>query len=140
MHFALNQEIDLATLADLAEIALEQGQDKLAIRLSEKGLLNSRPLHAERVRFYSILIRAHFALEDYKDAERCFQELTDTLGVHLGPYHPLHITVYGIMVFLMVPKGQMEEAMYLYKSSLVCSMKALGLHHIQTAHVHMDMG
>jgi len=73
MHFALNQEIDLITLADLAEIALEQDQNQVAIRFSEKGIENTMPLHAGRVRFYSILIRAHYALENYKDAERFFQ-------------------------------------------------------------------
>jgi len=50
------------------------------------------------------------------------------------------MTVYGIMAYLLVPKGKMEEAMYLYKSSLFCCMKVLGPNHIQTADCHMDFG
>ena len=140
MHFALNQETDLSTLADLAEIALGQDQNEVAIRLSEQGLSKVMPLHAERVRFYCILVRAYSALNNDLDVQRFFRQIIETLGFHLGPSHPLHITVYGIMVQLLVPKGKMEQAMYLYKSSIMCSMKTLGHNHVQTAHVHMDMG
>ena len=72
-------------------------------------------LHAERVRLYCILIRAHFALDNFTESERFFKMATDTLDHHLGRSHPLHITVFGIMAYLFVPVGKMEEAMYLYK-------------------------
>jgi hypothetical protein len=52
----------------------------------------------------------------------------------------LHITVYGIMAQLLIPKNKMEEANYLLKSSLFCCMKVLGPNHIITANCHMDFG
>jgi hypothetical protein len=55
---------------------------------------------------------------------------TDTLFFHLGPSHPLHITVYGIMAVLLVQKKKMDDAVYLYKSSLLCCQKVLGPNHI----------
>mmetsp|Transcript_4475 Transcript_4475/g.6679 ORF Transcript_4475/g.6679 Transcript_4475/m.6679 type:complete len:103 (-) Transcript_4475:1181-1489(-) len=97
MNKALTGNVDLVSLADLAEIALENGHTDIAIRYSEEGIASIMPLHAERLRFYCIMIRAHFALENYKEAERYFQIATDTLFHHLGPSHPLHITIYGIM-------------------------------------------
>ena len=42
------------------------------------------------------------------------------------------------MAYMLIPKGKMEEAMYLYKSSILVCMKTLGPNHVQTAHVHMD--
>lgn len=34
----------------------------------------------------------------------------------------------------------MEEAKYLYESSLICSLRVLGPNHIQTAEIHIDFG
>jgi hypothetical protein len=87
-------------------------------------------LHAERVRLYCILIRAHFALDNFIESERFFKMATDTLDHHLGRSHPLHITVFGIMAYLFVPVGKMEEAMYLYKSSILVCLKTLGPNHV----------
>ena len=140
MAFSLTGKIDLITLADTAEMALEQEQNEIAIRYAYEGLMHIQPLHAERIRFYCILIRAYSDLDDFKQSERIFQLCTDTLFHHLGPSHPLHMTVYGIMAFLLIPKGKMTEAMYLYKSSLFCCMKVLGPNHINTANCHMDFG
>ena len=130
MNFSLNGKVDLQTLAEIAEIALDQEQNDVAKKYAEKGLKEILPLHSERIRFYCILIRAYSALDDFKQAERYFQLVTDTIFHHLGPSHPIHMTVYGIMANLLVPKGKMEEAMYLYKSSLFCCMKVLGPNHI----------
>lgn len=140
MNSTLTGKPDLVTLADLAEMALEHDQNEIAIKYSIEGLKHILPLHAERVRFYCILIRAYSALDEFKQAERIFQLTTDAVFHHLGPSHPLHMTVYGIMAYLLVPKGKMDEAMYLYKSSLFCCMKVLGPNHIQTAESHMEFG
>ena len=140
MNYALKGKIDLVTLADIGEMALEQEQYEQAIKYAEQALVDILPLHAERIRFYCILIRAHYGLDNFKESERFFQIATDTLFHHLGPSHPLHMTVYGLMAYLLVPKGKYEEAMYLYKSSLLCCMKVLGPNHIQTAEIHMDFG
>jgi len=141
MHSALNQDTDLTTLAELAEIALEQGLNEISIKLSEQGLLKIIPFHAERVRFYCILMRAHHALENDTDVKRFFKYSIEALETHLGPSpHPLHIIVYKIMINLLVSQGKMEDAKWLYKSSIMCSMKILGQNHVQTAHVYMDTG
>lgn len=34
----------------------------------------------------------------------------------------------------------MDEAKYLYESSLICSLRVLGPNHIQTAEIHIDFG
>lgn len=34
----------------------------------------------------------------------------------------------------------MEEAKYLYQSSLICSLRVLGPNHIRTAEIHTDFG
>jgi hypothetical protein len=90
-------------------------------------------MHAERIRFYCILIRANWSMDNFKESERFFELATESLKHHLGPSHPLHMTVYGLMACLLMPKGKFEESMYLYKSSLLCCMKTLGPNHIQTA-------
>lgn len=130
------------TLADIAEMALEQGHHKIAIQHAEEGLSLMVPLHAERVRLYCILIRAYFAEDKFDMAERFFKLATDALDHHLGRSHPLHITVYGIMAYLLAPApgagGKFDDAMYLYKSSILVCLKTLGPNHVQTAHVHMD--
>ena len=46
------------------------------------------------------------------------------------------------MAYLLAPApgagGKFDEAMYLYKSSILVCLKTLGPNHVQTAHVHMD--
>jgi hypothetical protein len=66
MNSTLTGKADLITLADIAEIALEQDQNEIAKNYAEKGLTHILPLHAERIRFYCILIRAYSALDDFK--------------------------------------------------------------------------
>lgn len=34
----------------------------------------------------------------------------------------------------------MDEAKFLYESSLICSLRVLGPNHIQTAEIHTDFG
>lgn len=60
MYFQLHGKVDLITIADLAEIAFEQGFYHTAIKYANEALQNVLPLHAVRVRFYCILIRAYF--------------------------------------------------------------------------------
>ncbi len=49
------------------------------------------------VRFNCILIKAYFYLEKYNEWKIIFEITTDTLFHHLGPFHPLHIAVNGIL-------------------------------------------
>ena len=68
-------------------------------------------MHAKTIRFYCILIKAYFYLEKYTEWNYIFEIATDTLFHHLGPFHPLHITVNGIIANLMVTKRKMDEAL-----------------------------
>lgn len=97
MTFHLTGRVDLVTLADIAEIALDQEQYDIAIRYAQEGLKHILPLHSERIRFYSILIRAFAENDEFKKAENNFQYVTEVIFHHLGPSHPLHMTVYGTM-------------------------------------------
>ena len=62
-----------------------------------------------------------------------FQYTIDTIVHHLGPSHPLHITIYAIMAQLLIPKGKWEETLLIYKESMACCLKCLGPNHAQTA-------
>mmetsp|Transcript_9258 Transcript_9258/g.6607 ORF Transcript_9258/g.6607 Transcript_9258/m.6607 type:complete len:120 (-) Transcript_9258:899-1258(-) len=75
------------------------------------------------------------------EADSYFTKALSVLDHHWGPFHPLNITIYGIMAMLLINKGnKYEEAKYLYQASLLCCMRILGPNHIQTGDVHMDFG
>ena len=63
MDLALVGEIKIDSLADIAEVALQQDQFALAIKYAEQGLELILPMHAQKVRFYCILMRAHNGLD-----------------------------------------------------------------------------
>jgi len=44
------------------------------------------------------------------------------------------------MAYLLITKGNLEQAQLLYRSSLLCCTRVLGPNHIQTAEVYMDFG
>jgi hypothetical protein len=55
---------DVATIADICEIALDNGEYKIAKEQAVLGLKNVRsPLHAEAIKFYCILMRAFYGME-----------------------------------------------------------------------------
>ena len=85
-------------------------------------------------------MRGYFGLDNMKESEKYFQLANETLQNHWGPSHPLHITIYGLMAQILISKPKFEDAMFLYKSSLLCCNKVLGHSHIQTANTHMDFG
>lgn len=62
------------------------------------------------------------------------------LDYHWGAFHPLQITIYGIMANLHVSKKNMRDANYLLHSSINCCLNVLGSSHILTAQVQTDLG
>jgi tetratricopeptide (TPR) repeat protein len=98
------------------------------------------PLHAEAIKFYCILMRAFYGMDFAQEADQYFSKALATLDHHWGPFHPLHSTIYGIMAHLLIQKNKLDEAKYLYESSLICSLRVLGPNHIQTAEIHIDFG
>ena len=104
MAYNLLGDLDLLTLADVAELAIEQGRDSIAKAISMQALQHIHPLHSARVRFYCVLLRAHYNLEEVDDAENYYKEAMTTINWHLGTSHPLHITLNGIYAYLLIPK------------------------------------
>jgi tetratricopeptide (TPR) repeat protein len=98
------------------------------------------PFHAEAIKFYCILMRANYGMDSAPEADQYFSKALATLDHHWGPFHPLHSTIYGIMAHLLIQRGKMDDAKYLYESSLICSLRVLGPNHIQTAEIHIDFG
>ena len=66
----------------------------------------------------------------FTEAEKAFTHALEILDHHWGPYHPLHINIYGIMAQLLILNEKYEDATYLYKASLRCCMRILGPNHI----------
>ena len=95
-------------------------------------------MHAKAVQFQCILMQAKYMAGEFQQAEKAFTLALEILDHHWGPYHPLHINIYGIMAQLLILNQKHEDATYLYKASLRCCMRILGPNHIQTGEVHMD--
>lgn len=147
MKRALEDSEDIATIADICEISLDHNEYKIAKDQALEALKHVHPLHAEAIKFYCILMRAFYGEEFYHEADQYFSKALATLEHHWGPFHPLHSTIYGIMAYLLIMnkdhlnsnlrrnnlalmKNKMEEARYLYHSSLLCCLRVLGPNHI----------
>lgn len=87
-----------------------------------------------------ILIRAHFYNHQYDKADKYFSKALAVLEHHWGPFHPFQITIYGVMANLLISIKRMNDAMFLYQSSLKCCLQVLGSNHNMTAEVHTDLG
>ena len=68
--------------------------------------------------------------EKISEADVCFTKALEILDHHWGPFHPLHINIYSIMAQLLIHKGKHDDAIYLYKASLLCCLRILGPNHI----------
>jgi len=66
MKRALEDKEDISTLADICEIALDHQQFKIAQDKAIEALKHVHPLHAEAIKFYCILMRANFVMDDQK--------------------------------------------------------------------------
>ena len=54
----------MATIADICEIALDNGEYKIAKEQAVQGLKNvSSPLHSEAIKFYCILMRDFYGMD-----------------------------------------------------------------------------
>ena len=95
-------------------------------------------MHAQSIKFQTILMQAYYLSDQTRDSDEAFTRALSILDHHWGPFHPLHINIYGIMAQLLIRKGKHDDATWLYKASLRCCMRILGPNHIQTGEVHMD--
>ena len=83
-------------------------------------------------------MQAYYLSDQTRDSDEAFTRALAILDHHWGPFHPLHINIYGIMAQLLIRKQKYDDATWLYKASLRCCMRILGPNHIQTGEVHMD--
>lgn len=125
--------------ADLGETLLEMGEVDKAIERANFGLKVSAALHAERVKCYCVLIRGLAMKNQMEKALEYFDEALKVLEFHLGPYHPLHSTVYSVLGHFYAERKLYQDALFLYKSSLVCCIRILGPNHTHTGEVYMDL-
>ena len=98
------------------------------------------PLHAETIVFHLVLMRAYYNKKWTTRADIYFSKALAVLEHHWGPFHPLQITVYGLMANMMIESNLLSPAMHLLESSLSCCLSVLGPNHIVTAEVHVDLG
>jgi len=68
----LENRVDLTTLAEIAEIALDQQEFEKAIKKAEEGLSLLNNLHAEAIKFYCILMRAKYGIDNLSEADSNF--------------------------------------------------------------------
>lgn len=78
--------------------------------------------------------------DSMKEAISHFDDALASLDFHLGESHPLHSTVYSILGYYHVEKGNFNDALTLYKLSLVCCTRILGPNHPYTGEVYLDLG
>lgn len=134
-----NYPQDVTILSDLAEVYLEQGDLENATTKAKQGIEGLHPFHAEAVKFWCVLMRCHMRKNEVEKALECFDKSLAILEFHLGPFHPLHATVYSIFGFYYSDKKRYDDAVLLYKSSLVCCLRILGSNHVQTGEVYLDL-
>ena len=70
----LHRKLDLTTLAEVAEIALEHGEYERAIDKALVGLNHVSQGHAEAVKFFCILMRAKVGLDNVAEADTNFEQ------------------------------------------------------------------
>ena len=123
-------EAKTSTNADLCQIFLETREYDSAIRFAMKSLDLMHPYHAASIKFYCILMQANYLLGKQMEADAFFSKALQALDHHWGPFHPLHISIYGIMAQLLIHNSKYDDASYLYQASLLCCMRVLGPNHI----------
>ena len=64
------------------------------------------------------------------EADAFFSKALQIIDNHWGPFHPLHVNIYGIMAQLLITKGKYDDAKFLYQASLLCCIRILGPNHI----------
>ena len=60
---------DYIAIGEVAEILLEEERYQEAIDIAQRGLRSIAPLNAESIKFYCILMRAYFALDNAEDSD-----------------------------------------------------------------------
>lgn len=78
-HKLLEGRVETTTLAEIAEVLLEEGFPERAIAKAEEGLRLVNPIHATAIKFFCILMRAKYAVEKVHDADLNFERALKAL-------------------------------------------------------------
>lgn len=100
---------NLSLLSELAEISLESQDPDTAIAKATQSLAQTRPLHANSVKSWCLLLKS--LLLKHQQDEALF-----ALDYHCGPYHPLHSAIYTILASRYIEEGKYEDALSFYNS------------------------
>ncbi|EAR93017.2 tetratricopeptide repeat protein (macronuclear) [Tetrahymena thermophila SB210] len=96
--------------------------------------------HICQVKCLGNIMRTKLVKSDNQKAMECFDRAVQIIEFHLGPFHPLHTILYSLLGCFYSQKKYYEEALALYRSSLINSKKSLGDFHTHTAEVYKDIG
>lgn len=110
----LYNQTDYPTLGEIAEILLEEGFYEESIEEALQGLKALSHFNAEAVKFYCVMMRAYFCLGKELDSQAYFDRSLQALTHHWGDFHPMNITIYCIMAFILIEKKYLKEAEILY--------------------------
>lgn len=125
--------------SELSELFLTIGECPEAIVRANNMMDYIHNLHSENLRAYSILIRTSLLEKKVKNAMDYFNKAIEVLEFNWGPFHPLHSTFYSMFGYYYYEISQYNDALLLYKSSLVSCLRSIGPNHPQTREVYLDM-
>lgn len=134
-----NEVRDPNLLADMAEIYFDMNDIPKALERADASVNLCRKLHAECVKPYSLMMKAYIKRGLVEDCFRCFDNALKALKFHLGPLHPLHTKLYQILGKYYIDKEMFQDALLLYNSRFVSSVKVLGPNHLHTGEAYKDL-
>ena len=88
---------DLTTKSDICTVYLERKQYSSASTEAAKAIKEPWTMHAQSIKFQTILMQAYYLSDQTRDSDEAFTRALAILDHHWGPFHPLHINIYGIM-------------------------------------------
>lgn len=115
------------------------GKFEEALQISQRALDLIHPLHVNCVKNLITVIKVFLMNGEQIKALEIFNKALIILEFHLGSFHPLHSILYSILGHYYLEKQLYNDAVTLFKSSLVCSLRIYGYNHIYTAGIYYDL-
>ncbi|EGR34581.1 hypothetical protein IMG5_006670 [Ichthyophthirius multifiliis] len=127
-------------LSDQSEILLNFYNFEQSIEKAH-FILNIAPkYHICQLKALGNLIKAKLMKKENQKCIEYFDKAVQIIEFNLGQAHPMHSILYSILGYFYFQKKQYDDALSLYKSSLMNSKKSLGQYHLQTAEIYKDIG
>ncbi|KAL4467078.1 hypothetical protein ABPG72_019288 [Tetrahymena utriculariae] len=131
---------EIRLLSDQSELLLNFFNFEDSTLKAVQALDLSPIAHICQVKCLGNIMRTKLVKSDNQKAMECFDRAVQIIEFHLGPFHPLHTILYSLLGCFYSQKKYYEEALALYRSSLINSKKSLGDFHTHTAEVYKDIG